>query len=76
MGDLLPVKSRNSVVHVADDDGCCGDLLPLVPESLASWQASRTFARSTLAVVFASLAGDGGGDVGGDGDELPARPEL
>lgn len=66
------------MVHVpVDDDGCCGsDLFPLVPGSLASWQVSRTFARSTLAVVFASLAGDGGGDVGGDGDGLPARPEL
>jgi len=37
--------------------------------------ASRTFARSALAAVFASLAGDGGGDVGGDGDGLPARAE-
>jgi len=37
--------------------------------------ASRTFARSALAAVFVSLAGDGGGDVGGDGDGLPARAE-
>lgn len=35
-----------------------------------------TFANSALAEVFASLAGEGGGDVGGDELGLPDRPEL